>query len=287
MARALFTALLVLAIAVSASAGPRPAGPVRIAIGAMISPKETFIEYRRLVDYIGEKIGRKAEILQRGSYEGIDSLLREGAVDLAFICSGPYVDDKASFDVDLLAVPVVRGKTTYRSYIIVRKAAPYYTLSDLKGKSFAFTDPESNTGHDVPLYMVSKMGEDPDRFFSKTIYTRAHDNSVEAVSSGLVEGAGVDSVIYEYMLAKNYPAVKDTRVLVASDPYGMPPVVTPKGVDPKLRAAARKALLDMHRDPAGRKILDSLLIDRFVAARDSDYDGVRAVEEFVNKRKGR
>jgi hypothetical protein len=41
---------------------------LRVAVAAMISPKETFSYYRQLLDYIGSNIDRKVQLIQRKTY---------------------------------------------------------------------------------------------------------------------------------------------------------------------------------------------------------------------------
>ena len=67
---------------------------LKVAVGAMISPKETFAYYRQLLDYIGRKLGREIQFIQRKTYDEINELLARNQIDLAFICSGPYVVGK-------------------------------------------------------------------------------------------------------------------------------------------------------------------------------------------------
>ena len=62
---------------------------LRVAVAAMISPKETFIYYRELIDYIGRKAGRGIQLIQRKTYGEINALFLKGEIDLAFICTGP------------------------------------------------------------------------------------------------------------------------------------------------------------------------------------------------------
>jgi len=40
--------------------------------------------------------------------------------------------------IALLAVPVVGGTSTYHSYVLVPAASPALSMTDLKGKRFAF-----------------------------------------------------------------------------------------------------------------------------------------------------
>jgi len=94
----------------------------RVAVAAMISPKDTFVYYRQLLDYIGRNIGRDVQFIQRKTYGEINELLGKGQIDLAFICSGPYVAGKEKYGFELLATPEVQKRHFYQSYLIVNKA---------------------------------------------------------------------------------------------------------------------------------------------------------------------
>jgi phosphonate transport system substrate-binding protein len=124
----------------------------RVAVGSMISAKETAVNYHQLLDYIAGELDRKIELVQRKTYGEINELIGQGHIDLAFICSGPYALGREKYRFEALAMPEVRGSYMYHSYLIVNKDSPYQKLEDLRGKIFAFTDPESNTGKLVPTY---------------------------------------------------------------------------------------------------------------------------------------
>lgn len=251
---------------------------LRVAVGAMISPKETFGYYRQLLNYIGKKLNREVQFVQRKTYSEINELLGSNQIDLAFICSGPYVRGKDQYGFELLVTPEVQGKHFYQSYLIVNKASHFHKLDDLRGQVFAFTDPDSNTGKLVPTYWLSRMKEQPETFFGKTIYTYSHDNSILAVARGLVEGAAVDSLIWEYYHLKNPIFTSRTRIIKKSEPYGIPPMVASSKLSRALKNRIQQLLLLMHQDNAGKKILTELMIDRFVRPKDEWYNSIREMD---------
>jgi phosphonate transport system substrate-binding protein len=261
----------------------RPASSVpestqlKVAVAAIISPKETFAYYRQLLDYIGQKLGREIQFIQRKTYGEINELLASGQIDMAFICSGPYVVGNEQHGFKLIATPEVQNSHFYHSYLIVNKNSSFQTLADLRGHVFAFTDPDSNTGKLVPTYWLSLMNERAETFFSKTIYTYSHDNAILAVAKGLVDGAAVDGLIWEYYHRKNPVFTAETRIIRKSEPYGIPPLVASKTLSLELKTRIRQALFEMHRDPQGRKIISELMIDRFVTPRDEWYDSIRKI----------
>ncbi len=255
--------------------------PLRVAIAAVISPKGTVESYTPFLDYLAGRTGRPVELVQRQTYAEVNNLVRDGQVDLALVCTGAYVQGHDEFGMELLAAPQVGGETVYYSYIIVPAGSPARSLADLRGKTFAFTDPLSNSGHLMPVYLLWQMGETPEAFFGRTLYTYSHDNSINAVAEGLVDGAAVDSLVYDYALSRDPTLADRVRVIARSEPCGMPPAVVPPGLAADLKAALREVLLTMHLDEAGRAVLDELLIERFVPIEDRAYDSVRQALEKV------
>lgn len=258
---------------------------VRIAVGGMITPREGMVYYRDFLRYVQEKIGVKVVYVDREGYAEINEMLKDGFLDAAFVCSGPYVDGHAQFGLELLAAPQAYGQTVYHSYVIVPKGSPVRSFAELRGKRFAFTDPLSNSGKLVPTYMLARMNETPKSFFKEFVFTKAHDKSIKAVAQQAVDGAAVDSLIWEFLNATNPEFTAQTRIVEKSPPYAIPPVVVPGNLAPELKARLRGAFLNAHTDPTGREMLRKMKIDRFVPIEDGAYDSVRAMQAWIAGRK--
>jgi len=262
--------------------------PLRLGIGSMITPKEGYVFYQQLGRYIEQRLQRPVQLVDRGTYDAFNKLLQESALDLAFICGGPYVEGKDAFDLQLLVKPeTISGETVYYSLILVPAGSPATTLEDLRGKSFAFTDPKSNTGYIVPSAMLARANETPKRFFGEINFTYAHDRSIRAVAEGVVDAAAIDSLIYDYLAQVEPKLTSRVRILLRSPAYGIPPVVVRPDLPPEIREKLRTLLLDMDNNAEGQKILNSMLLRRFVPATDADYDTIRRdrnlVRQFENR----
>ncbi|HBY93631.1 MAG: phosphate/phosphite/phosphonate ABC transporter substrate-binding protein [Ardenticatenaceae bacterium] len=255
--------------------------PLRIAIAAVISPQATLDAYGPLLDYLSAKLDRSVQLLQRTTYAEITELIRAGGADIAFVCGGAYVEGQRDFGMELLVAPQVRGATIYYSYIIVARDATAQSLADLRGRTFAFSDPLSNSGHLAPKWLLAQIGETPESFFASTLFTYSHDNSIRAVADHLADGAAVDSLVYDYTIARQPTYSARTRVIDKLGPFGIPPVVVHPNLDPALKAQLRAVLLDMAGDPAGRAALDTLMVDRFVMVDDSAYDSIRSIAAIL------
>ncbi len=252
----------------SGKAVQRP--PLKIGVAAMITPFDSVKYYQDIVDYIGQKLGIPVQMVYRMNYADMDRLLERGEVKAAFICSGPYVKDHDKFGVELLSAPVVNGKPAYNSYIIVNKNSRIKSFADLKGKTFAFTDPGSNSGRLYAAYKLSRMHYTTGTFFKRYVYSYSHNKSIEMVAKRQVDGASVDSLVYDYMLERHSPYAELTKIIEKSPAFRTPPVVINRNMDPALKKRMEDAFLGMYRDPKGRVILNAMMIDKFSLVNDRD-----------------
>jgi phosphonate transport system substrate-binding protein len=281
IASAVFLFAIISASSASPPLSPASREPVRIGVSSMITPVDTAKYYQEIIDYIGARIRQPVRMVHRRTYEEMDGLLERGEVKIAFICSAPYVKDRERFGVELLVAPSVKGSTKYQSYIIVHNDSPIQTFPELRGKSFGFTDPNSNTGKIYPTYLLNTMGYTPEKFFGRSVYSYSHNKSVEMVAKKVVDGAAVESMVYEFMRKTGSPYAKQTKIIKRSPPYGIPPVVVTRDIDPRLKNSVKEAFLSMRDTPKGKAILDAMMIDGFVEVPDSNYDSIRKMERAV------
>lgn len=255
---------------------------LKIAVAAMISPKYTYQYYVDLLNLIGDLTDRTVRFIQKKTYAEINDMIGRNEIDLAFVCSGPYVSGTEEFGLQILAVPLCHGEKVYYSYFITSKDGNIRSFDDLRGKTFAFTDPLSNTGYVVPTYVLARRGETPETFFKKTFFTHSHDNSIQAVADGLADGAAIDSLIYNFMKIKSPELTQKTIIVDKSPPYGIPPIVVSPRIDAGLKEKLKNIFLSIHKNPQGKMILDNLQIERFIEGNDGDYDTVREMQHFIN-----
>lgn len=254
---------------------------LKVVVSAIITPHETFIYYRDLFDYISEKLNYEVEFKQRKTYQEANDLLANNEVDMAFICSLAYVMAKEENTVELLAMPLFNGKPFYQAYIIVHKSSNIENFQQLKGKSFVYTDPLSNTGKLYAEKRIKELGYNLDAYFDKTMYSNAHDASIQLVSKKIVDGATVDGLIFEY-LAKNHPEkVKNITVIEKSEEFGIPPVVVSKNIDAVTKQKLKNIFLNIHKDSIGKQILSKLMIDKFIEGDDANYNSIRKNLEAI------
>ncbi len=125
------------------------------------------------------------------------------------------------------------------------------------------------------------LGESPETFFQRVLFTYSHDDAIRAVASGVADGAAVDNLVYEFALAREPELEGQVKVIDRSEPFAVPPVVAGPSLRPQVRAELEDLLLRMHEDPTGRQVLAVVGIDRFETIADEAYDSVRALEAAV------
>lgn len=256
--------------------------PLRVAVAAIISPQGTVDSYTPLLDYLSTKLERPIQLVQRRTYAEVNELVKNGDVDLAFVCTSAYIAGNRDFGMQLLAAPQVQGETVYHSILIVPTDSPTQTVDDLRGKVFAFTDPISTTGRNYPLFLIQQMDETPESFFSRTFYTYSHDDAIRAVANGVADGAAVDSLVYAFAIEREPELAQNTRIIYQSPAFGMPPVVIGPDIRPQLADELQTLLLQMADDYEGRAALQQAGFEQFVPVEDAVYDSVRQLETAVN-----
>jgi phosphonate transport system substrate-binding protein len=239
--------------------------PAPIRLGLMpvfLDDQVTFLEQWR--HWLARKLERPVLFVQRGNYREMVDLLRSGKIDAAWLCGYPYV--RYRHELQLLAVPLWRRLPLYQSYLIV----PHDDLStqrigDLRGKVFAYSDPDSNSGFLYPRHLLKSRGENPASFFSRTFFTWAHRKIVEAVGVGLAHGGAVDGYVWETLAEVRPELTASTRIIERSPFMGHPPFVARRDLPREKLARIRQTLISMTEDDEGRALLKQLRLDGFVA----------------------
>jgi len=230
--------------------------------------------------YLEQRLGRKVEFVQRGRYRETVELLREGHLDAAWICGFPYVRFRS--ELRLLAVPLFEGKPLYRSYLIVPASdSATRSILDLRGKMFAFSDPDSNSGFLYPSYVLRTSQERSETFFKRAFFTWAHRKVVDAVSAKLAHGGSVDGYVWETLRLAPGRLTDGTRVVSKSPEFGHPPIVVRANLAPELAQDLRGAFTGMTRDAEGKALLATLNLDGFAPGSDQLFDSIEAMWRIV------
>lgn len=262
----------------AALAAPRlwaqTAPPFRFALTPVFLDNDATV-IAALQNALSEGMGQHVELVQRRTYQEITASILDGSVDAAWICGYPYLQHQKS--LTLLGVPVWRGRPQYQSYLIVSADDAATSLNDLRGGVHAFSDPDSNSGYLVTASDLARMGEAPEQFFSRSVFTYGHRNVVRAVAGGLTRSGSVDGYVWETLANVEPTLAERTKVVTRSEWLGFPPFAARafRAADPVIRAFAG-ALMGLHTSAAGREALHLLFLDRVQEGEASLFDGIGA-----------
>lgn len=256
----------------SAPALARAAAPFRLGLTPVFLDNDAVV-IDRLRAALSETLGEPVELTQRRTYQEITAALLDGTVDAAWICGFPYLQHRDR--LTLIGVPVWRGRPLYRSYLIAGAGDAARSLADLRGGLHAFSDPDSNSGYLVTASDLARMGETPERFFSRAIYAYGHRNVVRAVAGGLTRSGSVDGYVWETLSIVEPSLTERTRVIARSEWLGFPPFAarSDRAARPDLRRFGA-ALRGLDGTEAGREALRLLFLDRIAQEDESLFDGI-------------
>ncbi len=256
---------------------PEVEKPLHIAVCPTLSQKSTIEAYRLIAEHIGARLGRETILLERKSYAEINVLLANGGADVAFLASGAYISYTGLEDIVPLVTQIRFGLPYYHSYIIVSADSDLYSLDDLRGKTFAFTDPLSFSGYYVPTHMLKQIGEKPETFFKSTIFTYGHEKALQAVANRVVDAAAIGSHVHADSLAKNDGLADRVRIVAVSEKSGNGPVVVRTELGEAQIQALKEIFMTMHEEPGLQDALKNLLVDAYVETSPDLYEFQRQI----------
>ena len=216
------------------------------------------------------------------SYAAVIEAMGAGKVDIGWLATFSYVLAQDKYDVELLFIVQRFGSPFYRGQIMVRVDSGINSLKDLKGKSFAFVDPVSTSGHLYPKTLFLTKGFDPKTFFGKSVFVGSHNAVVLSLYKGEVDGgAAYDGS--RAAVANTFPDVfEKIKVLAYTKEIPNDTVSVRKGLPEELKIRLRKGLKKISHSTKGSKILKRLYGISGLVDLDGLFDPVREAGRMLN-----
>lgn len=264
-------AALLLACSGPAGGGAQPS--LRLSMIPTTDPGKMLRDSRPLVEYLQRETGARVELTIPTNYAAVVEAVGSDQVDIAHLGGFTYVQASARF----AARPLVQRDRdrNFHSVFLTQPGSGVNTLSDLKGRTFAFGDVNSTSGHLMPEYFMRQSGVDSE-VIARAVYTGGHDATALAVAHGKVDAGALDELVFERMTKEGRLAPDSVRVFYTTPPYLDYVWAARKGLDPKLADAFADALLKLDGANAEHKrVLDILSAAKYVRADDADYERLR------------
>ena len=251
-----------------------------------LAPNMTTI-YADVAARVGRALGTPAELIEGKSLEQ----LRDGSVDVAFLCGLPYVRLCAEQPGMLypLAAPILdearcQDRPVYFSDVIVRDDSPLRSFDDLRGQRWAYNEAGSYSGCLLVRHHLLQMGG-TEAFFGAVTFSGRHQESIRKVADGEVDASAIDSHVLGVERLRNPQLDATLRVVASFGPSTIPLAVATARLPDALQGRVRDALCELGRDPVSRDVLAGGLIRRFIPIDDAAYDDIRQKLAVVDQRR--
>jgi len=235
-------------------------------------PRLVVSDNQVMLDQLEKALGMKVKPFVATDYNGVIEALRAKRLDIALLGPFSYILATSIAPVEAFVIPETQKQgATYQSFIIARKDRGIRTLAQLAGRTFAFVDPSSASGHLFPKAGLIQAGFDPDTMFSRVIFSGGHDASAIAVQNGKVDAAAVADALLDSAMSRSMVKQEDVIIVWKSQPIPGAPFVMHKDLPAELKARLRQAFAQMKDVPWG----PNATIKRWIAVDDAHYDVVR------------
>jgi phosphonate transport system substrate-binding protein len=254
------------------------AGDKPVAVGMVPDAGATQVSVQEkapLKEYLTHQMGGEVNLVIPTNYNATVEALGNGSLDFAYLGGLTYLKARRQYGV----VPLVQRTSDleFHSLFITGANSGINSLADLKGKSFAFGDINSTSGHLMPYMELKQAGINVDTDL-KFRYTGSHPATAKAVESGAADAGALDESVFNAMIAEGKLDKTKVRVFYTSKPFVDYVWVARKDLsqDQKEKFVLAFTRLKEGKDDA---ILQILRGKSFVRASDDEYGVLRLVAE--------
>lgn len=254
------------------------AGDKPLAVGMIPDAGATQISIQQkepLKNYLAKSLGQEVNLIIPTNYNATVEALGNGSLDFAYLGGLTYVKAHRQYGV----VPLVQRTSDleFHSLFITGASSNIHSLADLKGKTFAFGDINSTSGHLMPYYELKQAGINADADL-KYRYTGSHPATAKAVESGAADAGALDETVYNSMISEGKLDKAKVRVFYTSKPFLDYVWVARKDIS---KDSQEKFINAFTRLQEGKddQVLEILRGKKFVRASDDKYELLRKTAE--------
>lgn len=263
----IFSAACLFLAPVASSAEKSAEETLQLGSVAMDIPAEMVKRLTPLTKYLSSKTGLNVNFHASPNLDTAVEDLGMNTTQIAYLTPAAYLEAHEKYAAIPLVNPLNKGKGTFTLMIAVHKDSPIKSISDLRGKKFAFGDKKAK----LQPAVVESAGIKLDEFASYD-YLNHYDNIAKAVING-----DFDAGILKDTAAEKF-ASQGLRVIHTSPPLPSYIFAVNKNLPQKTIAKLKQAMLALKDDTEENKAILTALekgYDGFEASDDKDFDGIR------------
>jgi phosphonate transport system substrate-binding protein len=269
-------AVLVVLLSLALTDGNGRAADNAIRVGMIPDAGATQVsvdQKKPLKDYLAAALGQPVELIIPTNYNATVEGLGNGSLDFAYLGGLTYLKAHEQYGV----TPLVQRQSDqqFHSLFITQASSSIKSLADLKGKTFAFGDIVSTSGHLMPFLAMTNAGIKVDTDL-KFRYSGSHAATAKAVEAAAVDAGALDETVFRQMTSSGDVNPAKVRVFFTTPPFVDYVWVARKDVNSALTERFAKAFLSLQQ-PKDAQILDILRGSQFIRANDQEYASLRVI----------
>ena len=210
-----------------------------------------------------------------------------------------YIDDPDAVE-PIITIKETDGSNGYKSAMYVRKDSNIYSIEDMRGKSIAWSDPNTTSGYLVPSFELHQRGLVPSEFFSRTGFAGGHEQAIIAVLNGQYDAGatwvsgqgaveeGYTRGVFRNMIKKGLLDMDKLRVIWLSKFIMNGPHVIRKDLPVEFKEELIKHNLDLQeKDEQCFKEITFGDSQGFIRVSHKNYENIVEIRNFIRKQRRR
>jgi len=290
MVKRLTIMLFAICIFISIAGCSNSAGKITIGFVPSNNPENMLSNFKPISAYLEKEMKVTIDVIIPDDYKGLIDGMKQKKIDIGWYGAFSYITAEKEIDLEPLVIQYRKGfGTSYHSLIITNRKSGINKVEHLKGKRFAFVDPESTSGFIIPSALFMSRNIEIQKYFSEIIYSGTHNDVVLDVLSGNADAGAIEDLTYYKMISDGKFIEDDLPIIWKSDDIPGSPFVCRADIDEHLKEKFKSTMLNISKkDPEAVKKFDSR-IEKYVEFDDSLYNGIRNIatilgDDFVTQK---
>ena len=238
------------------------------------APTELQRKFAPLGKYLEKETGLKVQFTPVSDYAAVVESLATKKLDLAWL--GGFTFVQAKIRTNGTAIPIVQREEDARFTSKFITADPAIkSLSDLKGKTFAFGAPSSTSGSLMPRYFLQQAGLNPEKDFKNVAFSGAHDATVAFVAAGKAEAGVLNTSVWDKLVEAKKVDTDKVRVFATTPTYFDYNWTVRGDLDPALVKKLTDAFLKLDpKNPEHAEIMALQRASKFIPTKKENYESI-------------
>lgn len=232
--------------------------------------------WRELFGHVFRDTGLDIEVIEHGWPRPIAELWSDPRLCCGFMCGWPF--QRSPLAMQPIAAPVPSPARyahlpRYCSEFLVRESTRFVALADTFAHRFGWMSEDSQSGFNAPRFTLSQFVK-PERraLYSQSIGPLGTPaRTLEALRNANVDVVALDSFYLDLCRRHEPQRLEGLRVIDTTPWTPIPMLVAAPGIPSAIVERLRDRLLILHKSTQYQRLMEPVLVEKFVMPRIEDY----------------